>query len=250
MQDTKPWHEDDSFWETWGSWLFNPQRIADAVVEVDKIIELLKITPGDRILDLACGAGRISLELASRGFKVTGVDRTRSYLDRASEQAKKESLDIEFIQEDMRTFKRKEEFNAVISMFTSFGYFEDAEEDKQVVANVCDSLKSGGSFLIETHGKETLAKIFRERDWNENEDGVIVLQERRVSQNWSWMWNRWIMLKGNERIEGEVSHRLFAATELIALLIDGGFSQADAFGGIDGSPYDHTARRLAVVGYK
>jgi len=115
--------------------------------------------------------------------------------------------------------------------------------------NVCRSLKPGGMFIIDTHGKETLARTFQERRWEEK-DGVIWLQESRVSQNWSWMHGRWIMLKDNKRIEGEISHRLYAGTEMVALLTECGFSQVDIYGNLDGSPYDHKAQRLIVVGYK
>ncbi len=249
MQDKKPWYEDDSFWETWGPTMFTPQRIANAVDEVDKVINLVKIEPEAHILDLGCGIGRHSLEMARRGFQVTGVDRTRGYLDQAKKQADSEDLDIEFFQEDMRAFSRPDSFDYVISMFTSFGYFEDSEDDRRVVTNIYSSLKNGGAFIIETHGKETLARIFVERDWGEK-DGVIQLQERKVSQNWNWMWNRWIMLKGNERIESEFSHRLYAGTELIALLTDCGFRRVDAYGNLNGDPYDNKAQRLIVVGIK
>ena len=81
METIQPWHEDDSFWETWGPLIFTPQRIADAIEEVTKIIKLLNIQPGSSVLDLGCGIGRHSLELARRGYQVTGVDRTRGYLD-------------------------------------------------------------------------------------------------------------------------------------------------------------------------
>jgi SAM-dependent methyltransferase len=251
MKARKPWHEDDSFWETWGPVMFTPQKIADAVEEVTKIVKLLDIRPGSSILDLCCGIGRHSLELARRGYQVTGVDRTMGYLDKAKRQAKEESLDIEFVQGDMRFFSRPDEFDIAISMYTSFSYFEDPQEDKRVVKNVFESLKIGGRFIIQMHGKETLAKIFKERDWNEYKDaGVIVLHERKVSQNWSWMENRWIMLKGNERIENVISHRLYAGSEITALLRDCGFNRVDVYGDLEGSPYDHTARQLVAVGYK
>jgi SAM-dependent methyltransferase len=244
-----PWYEDDSFWEAWGGYLFNPNRIEAAKDEMDKTIDLLEIKQGAKILDLCCGVGRHSLELARRGFQVTGVDLTRRYLDKAVALAGEENLDVEFVREDMRNFLREDSFDCVISMYTSFSYFEEPEEDKKVVDNVYRSLKPGGRFIIDTQGKETLARKFMERDWNER-DGVIVLQERNVSRNWSWMWNRWIMLRGDERIENEISHRLYAATELMALMKDCGFSRAEAYGSLDGSPYDHTARRLVVVGRK
>lgn len=249
MQEIRPWHEDDTFWETWGPLIFSARHMENAAAEVDKVIHLLKVPPGAHVLDLCCGIGRHSLELARRGFRVTGVDRTSTYLNQAKKQANKEGLNVEFVQDDMRTFSKPKAFDVVISMFTSFGYFEDIEDDRKVVMNVCSSLKSGGMFIIDTHGKETLARIFQERNWEEK-DGVILLQERKVTQNWSWMWNRWIMLKGNERIESEISHRLYAGAEMVTLLTGCGFSQVDLYGNLDGSPYDHKAQRLIAVGCK
>lgn len=249
MPQTVPWHEDDTFWETFEEMMFSHRRWEVTPVEVDSIVSLLNIQPGIRVLDLGCGPGRHSLELARRGYHVIGVDRTRKYLDDAVEKAKKEDLNVEFICEDMRTFCRPDTFDVVINMFTSFGYFEDPEEDRHVVTNIYRSLKSGGVLLLETNGKEVLARIFLERNWEEV-DGVIVLQERKVSQNWGWMWNRWILLKGNERIEGELSHRLYSATEIVSLMKECGFASVDVYGGLDGGPYDHTARRMVVVARK
>lgn len=246
MTGSRPWHEDESFWATWGPLMFTAQRIADATEEVSKIIKLLGIQQGASILDLGCGIGRISLEFARRGFRVTGVDRTEGYLAQARQQADTENLDVEFVHGDMRAFVRPDSFDAVVSMYTTFGYFEDPADDRRVVSNVHESLRVGGAFLMEMHGKETLARIFVERSWEER-DGAIWLQERKVSRNWSWMWNRWIVLKGNERIESEISHRLYAGTEAEALLIASGFSRADIFGNLDGAPYDHLARRLVAV---
>jgi SAM-dependent methyltransferase len=164
MQEVKSWHEQDVFWETVASILFSQRRWSDAPAEVEKVVSLLGIGPGTHILDLCRGVGRHSLELARRGFHVTGVDRTRLYLDRASKQAEAEALKVEFVQDDMRTFCRPDAFDAVINLFTSFSYFEDPEEDRQVLLNVYRSLKPGGVFLLEMLGKEILARIFRERD--------------------------------------------------------------------------------------
>lgn len=249
MTQRKAWHEDDAFWETWGPMMFSERRLQSTAAEVDSIVSLLGVESGAHVLDLCCGPGRHSLELARRDFRVTGVDRTRSYLDHAVEQAGEEGLDVEFVQEDMRTFCRPDAFDAVINMFTSFGFFEDPEDDRRVVANVCRSLKAGGVFLMDMHGKETLARIFQERRWNE-QDGVISLQEGRVTNNWSWMENRWIVLSGNKRTEFLFSHRLYAATEIVSLLTECGFGHMDVYGGLDGGPYDHTARRLVVVARK
>ena len=249
MQKANPWHEQDTFWETVAPVLFVERRWSDAPAEVEQVLALLGIGPGAHILDLCCGVGRHSLELARRGFQVTGVDRTQLYLDRASRQAEAEGLEIEFVQRDMRAFCRPDAFDAVVNLFTSFGYFEDPEDDQRVAMNVYRSLKSGGVFLIDIMGKEVLARIFSERDWYE-EDGVLILQEREITKNWSWMENRWIILADSNRTELNLSHRVYSAVELASLLTECGFAHIDAYGDFEGSAYDHLARRLVIVAHK
>ena len=246
---SKRWHEDDYFWETWQPVLFPEERIAQAPEHVDKIISLLDIEPGVMVLDLGCGIGRHSLEMARRGFHVTGVDRTAVYLEKARSQADDANQDIEFVEDDMRVFCRPAAFDVVINMFTTFGYFEDEEDNIKVMSNIYASLKPGGALIMDTHGKVTLAKMFQERIWGER-DGVIVLQHQKVLDNWSWMQSRWILIKGDKRIENTVSHRIYAATEMVKLMTECGFGEVDIYGSLDGTPYDHTAQRLIVVGRK
>jgi SAM-dependent methyltransferase len=249
MTQAKPWHEDDSFWQTWGPVMFRENRVIAATQEVDQILSLVTISRGAHILDLCCGVGRHSLALARRGFRVTGVDRTSAYLKQASEKAAEERLDIEFIQDDMRTFCRPDSFDVTLNLFTSFGFFEDQSEDRKVVLNVFRSLRNDGVFILDMSGKEILARTFQERAWNEA-DGVIWLQERKLSQDWSWIENRWILLKENRRYEDRLGHRLYSAAELKTILESGGFKDINIYGDFDGSPYDHTARRLVAVAYK
>jgi SAM-dependent methyltransferase len=250
MDNTRSWHENDAFWETFGPVMFTPGRIAVAKEEMEKVIALTELEPGTSVLDLCCGVGRCSLELARNGFNVTGVDRTASYIAQAQKQAEQESLNVEFIQDDMRRFFRPGSFDCVISMFTSWSYFEDPDEDKQVILNAYSSLKPGGKLVIQTHGKETLAKIFQQKSWDYTDDGSICLQEREARNNWSWIWNRWILLKGNERTEIEISHRLYSGSEMVNLLTDCGFRQVDIFGDLDGNPYNQNARQMITAGYK
>jgi len=243
------WHEQDAFWEKWAPIIFHERRWEKTAEEVANIISLLNIGEATSVLDLCCGPGRHSLELARQGFSVTAVDRTKMYLERARKQAETEGLKIEFIQDDMRQFCRPSAFDVAINLFTSFGYFEDTNDDKQVAANVYHSLKEKGVFLIDIMGKEVLARIFRERDWYEL-DNTMVLEERKVCANWSWIENRWLMIKDGKMDEWKVSHRLYSATELAALLSDCGFKAIDVYGDLTGTPYDHTAKRLVLVAHK
>ena len=243
------WHEQDTFWNKWAPVMFHERRWEKAQEEVANIISLLNISETASVLDLCCGPGRHSLQLARQGFSVTAVDRTKMYLERARKQAETEGLKIEFIEDDMRRFCRPGSFDVAINLFTSFGYFEDMNDDRQVAANVYRSLRDKGVFLIDIMGKEVLARIFRERDWYEL-DNIMVLEERKVCANWSWIENRWLMIKDGKMDEWKVSHRLYSAAELAALLSDCGFKAIDAYGDLTGAPYDHTAKRLVLVAHK
>jgi len=249
MAENQSWYNQDDFWTTFESLLFNQKRLADSALQVDQIIKLLQIEQGEKILDLCCGIGRHSLEFTRRGFDVTGVDRTTFYLDKAQNQSKAEDLNIEFVNEDMRNFCLADTFDVVINMFTSFGYFEKVEDDRRVVENVYRSLKSGGKFLIEIMGKELITRDFRERDWNEI-NGFIILEERRLLNNWDKIENRWIILKDNQQIEYKFVLRLYSAKELTSLLTQCGFSDIEVYGSLAGIDYDHNAKRLVVLARK
>ncbi len=251
MADKTPWYEDEQLWKVMEKRVFSESRVEMAPEEVEQLIGLTGVAPGSTILDLCCGVGRHSLEFARRGFKVTAVDRTERYLTRAQAAAEKAGLDIEFVKSDMRDFKRPGAFDLAINIFTSFGYFEDPAEDVRVIENMSESLKAGGCFAIETvGGKEILARIYQARDWDEEEDGTLFLQRRQIMQDWSWMQNQWILIKGTERHEIDFSHRVFSAVEMKLLLTQNGFESATAYGGLDGSDYDNEAKRLLVLGRK
>lgn len=249
MAGQEPWYDNDEFWRVWESVMFNPRRLAATPQEVEQVVTLMGLTPGAHVLDLCCGIGRHTLELARCGFRVIGVDRTVYYLDKAREAARKTGLDVEFVQEDMRRFVRPAAFDAVLSLFTSFGYFEEPDDDRRVVSNMHASLKPGGRFLIDVRGKESLARDFRERDWRVEGDAII-LEERKLTENWGRIENRWILFKEGKRYENRLSTRLYSASELETLLKSCGFASVDVYGDLIGAPYDQNARRLVVVGEK
>lgn len=99
--------------------MLSDTRFAEAEEDVDKILALTKPT-GMSALDLCCGSGRCTIALAKRGFSVTGVDRTKYFLNKAREKFKAAQNQIQWVQQDMRHVVGSEAFNLVISMFTSF----------------------------------------------------------------------------------------------------------------------------------
>ncbi|MHA3963304.1 MAG: class I SAM-dependent methyltransferase [Candidatus Thorarchaeota archaeon SMTZ1-45] len=248
--DSVAWYEDDKLWEIMEPIMFTEARIAYTTDEVDSIKSLCKIQQDETILDLCCGIGRHSLEFARRGHRVVGVDRTELYLERARRSAEDEKLDIEFVLDDMRTFHRKNSFDVVLSMFTSFSYFEDHEEQILVLRNIYSSLRAGGRFILESMGKEVLARIFLRQSWSEWSHGFM-LEEREAIENWSKMHNTWIFIERNGSInKWDVTHWIYSATEIKKMFEDVGFSDVKIYGGLDGREYDNEATRLVVIGTK
>ena len=118
--------------------------------EVEGICRLSHLRPGDKVLDVPCGAGRHSLALAEMGYPVLGIDLNGTHLAEARRQAVARKLLVSFEQADMLAFCRPQAFDLAINMFYSFGFFESEEENKRVLRNFQTSLKPGGRFLMHT----------------------------------------------------------------------------------------------------
>ena len=120
------------------------------------IINLLQrnisVNSGARALDIACGSGRHSIELARRGFNVTGFDLSEYLISEAEKNLKnseERGLKVKFLIKDMRNFNFKNSFDIAVNIFTSFGYFDNDKENAGVFRNVSDSLKKNGYFIFD-----------------------------------------------------------------------------------------------------
>lgn len=244
--------DDDAFWEAIEPVLFEEgRRPLGPAEEVERLVALLGLGPGARVLDLPCGIGRHAVELARRRFRVTGVDRTRRYLERAAEHAAREGLALELVRDDMRSFCRPGAFDAVLSLHNSFTYFADLEDDRRFLTNVSRSLAPGGALAMhDLFTKETVARSFHllpGRWWIEAE-GVLVLQETDVVDHWSRMDCRWVVVRDGRRAEYRFAQRLYALDELVALVRACGFARVETYADLGGQPFDHRAHRLILVG--
>jgi 2-polyprenyl-3-methyl-5-hydroxy-6-metoxy-1,4-benzoquinol methylase len=117
--------------------------------EVDFVVQALQLQGDERVLDLACGFGRHSLELARRGYSVLGVDITPAYVDEALKRAKNDHLDAQFICADLRDVSFRAEFDVVLNLADgAIGYLEDAQENLKIFDLIASSLKTGGKHLM------------------------------------------------------------------------------------------------------
>lgn len=245
----KEWFDDESFWREFYPFMFPEQRFAAAAEQMKKALALTKPS-GKSVLDLCCGPGRCSIALAKKGYVVTGVDRTKYLLDKARTNAKAVNTKIEWIQKDMRDFLRESSFDLVLSMFTSFGYFDDPREDLGVLNNVLTSLKPGGTCLMELLGKEFLAKIFQPTISSVLPDGTIVVQRHEIFDDWTRVRNEWLLIKKSQVKRFRFHHRVYSGQELRTLMEHAGFVAVKLYGDLDGNAYGTNAERLIAVGRK
>lgn len=117
--------------------------------EATEIVETLGLARGASILDAPCGHGRLSNVLAADGFRVTGVDRTPLFLNRARDEADQLGAEVDYYEGDLRALPVSGPFDAVLCWFTSFGYFDD-EDNRLVLQQFANVLGPGGTLLIET----------------------------------------------------------------------------------------------------
>jgi SAM-dependent methyltransferase len=158
----------------------------------------------------------------------------------------------------MRDFVRPDTYDLVLSMYTSFGYFEDKSEDMAVLHNIYTSLHKGGTLVIDTIGKERLAKIFLSSSVDENPDGSLLVQRREAVRDWTRIRNEWIVIRKGRARSHKFEHTVFSGQELRDLMERAGFARVKLYGSLDGDPYGRLdgapywcdSLRLIAVGRK
>lgn len=243
------WYQDESFWRTVYPFLMTDERMEGAADEVDSALSLVGFEGRD-VLDLCCGAGRHSVELASQGLTVTGVDTSSFLLEKARALAEEQGVEVEWVEADMRDFVRPARYDLVLNMFTSFGYFEDASDDVKVLENVFRSLRSGGKFLIDVAGKELVAAVFQPTTSDESPEGGLLVRRHEIVDDWSRIKNDWSVVQGGSVSSFTFHLRLYSARELVGALDHAGFRYVRVFGDLRGGAYGPGAERLIAVAVK
>jgi SAM-dependent methyltransferase len=243
------WFEDESFWQALYQYLFPAAKFIASKEEIEKLLTLLDFK-GSTVLDLCCGPGRHSMELARHGFRVTGVDRSGYLLGKAKKMAKLERLDIEWVREDMRKFSRPGSFDLALNFYTSLGFFEDEKENLDVLTLMFQNLNENGIAVLEMAGKEILARVYQPTISTELPDGSLVVQRVKMADGWDRCLNDWYLISGGKVETYSFSHTLYSGKELKLLLLEAGFKKVKLFGNLDGDEYGPGASRLIAAAYK
>jgi SAM-dependent methyltransferase len=212
--------------------------------ETELLWRLLELEAGMEVLDLACGHGRIANRLAARGCKVTGLDATPLFLDRARRDAAARGLDVDYLQGDMRRLPWTGRFDRVINWFTAFGYFDD-NGNRQVLAEVARALKPGGRFALELQHRDWIVGALQPAVVVE-QDGDLLVDRNRFEPLTGRIVSERMIVRGGRVRRVPFFVRLFGFTELRDWLLAAGFAAVAGYDH-DGAPLSAASRRLLVV---
>lgn len=229
--------------------------VEDTKRQVDFLIEKLGLKSGAKILDLACGFGRHSLELARRGFDVTGVDITPDYIGFAKKTAEKEKLNARFICSDIRKVDFENEFDAVLNMADgAVGYLENDEENLKIFKVVSRALKSGGKHFMDIMNADHADSHFPCKLWDAGEKCLTL-------SNFEWNSETRILLYGQldypygeplpkpEMNEGNPI-RLYSLSEVEKIFSSLGMKVCESYSDFSGKPSSENGIQLMVCSEK
>jgi SAM-dependent methyltransferase len=219
--------------------------------EVDGIVNLLALPLGSSILDLCCGHGRHSVALAQRGYQVTGQDLSEVFLHEAEKEAVAKGVHVDWVHSDMRHIPFENTFDAVINIFTAFGYLETQDEDQGVLKQVSKALRPNGLFLLETLQREKFIRHFEPHMIEHHPDGLIVLEERDFDMLTSRANVKLTMIYADgKRKEYGHAARIYTLTELAQMLSRAGLQVKGYYGAWDKSRLTIDSLRLLVLAQK
>ena len=199
--------------------------------EVDFFISLLNPGLNDNILDLCCGQGRHSLELAGRGYSnVCGLDRSHYLITRARKQARSEGLPVSFREGDARKISYPSDtFDFVLLPGNSFGYFETHEDDKRVLIEAFRVLKPGGRILLDITDGDYVRENYVPRSWEWIDQNHFVCRERSLSANGERLITREVIthVKNGVMADQFYAERLYNHNNIRQILDECGYNPAE-----------------------
>ncbi|WP_221057985.1 methyltransferase domain-containing protein [Methanoculleus chikugoensis] len=195
--------------------------------EIDRIARVLHLQPHERVLDLCCGQGRHTLELARRGYNAEGLDQSHYLIQRARSTAKKEGLPIRFREGDARRLPyRTDTYDVVLILGNSFGYFDSVEEDLRILTEIRRILKPWGRVLLDVADGEYLREHFQPRSWEWIDDAMFVCRERSLSFDEQRLISREVITDVEKGVVADqfYAEHLYTPEALRRLLERAGFS--------------------------
>lgn len=226
--------------------ILTPERTAQ---EVAGVMAMLDLNPGSHILDLCCGQGRHAVPLSQAGHRLTGLDRSVYLLEQARSAADTAGVQVQLVRGDMRQLPWREEFDACLSLFSAFGYFEDDAENEQVLLQVASALKPGGVFLLDVANRDYCLLRLWPSTWRRLGE-VAILEETEFDPLTSRFTTAFTWVDGGKWESLTHSVRHYTAPELTGMLQRAGLEPVAHYGDFEGEEFDLYSSRLIVIAEK
>jgi ubiquinone/menaquinone biosynthesis C-methylase UbiE len=208
----------------------------------------LAATPeGGELLDVPCGFGRHSVPLARAGYRVTGVDRSAVLLDEARRRAGGERWP-KLVHADYRGLPFADEsFDAAVNLFSSLGYLGD-DADTHVLTEIRRVLRPGARLVVETMHRDALVRRWSDGDWRLLGEGRLLVEGRTFDPAAGVVQTTQTLIDGaGGRDSRSWSVRVYAATELLAMIARAGFAEARCYGDLEGAAFGVDGRLVIVA---
>lgn len=220
-------------------------------VEAYELVNLIQrtidLSTKVKVLDICCGCGRHSLELAKRGYNVTGFDLSNFLILRAKERAatlNERGIKVQFLVKDMRRFNFHARYDLAINVFSSFGYFESDKENFSLFHNTFYSLRRKGFFVFDFLNSIYLRKNLIPQTIS-YVDGLKMIQKRRIEDGFVFK----DIIIGREKFFERI--KLYSYRELIKALSHHGFKIIKIFGNYYGERFsEENSERMIIFAMK
>ncbi len=224
---------------------------AETAEEVEFICEALELMQEATVLDLCCGQGRHGQLLADRGMKVVGLDSSRFLLTEAQKNGSSSQSRLHLVEGDTRHIPLKPVCDAVINLFTSFGFFEDSD-NKRVITAIAASLKPSGKFLLEHWNPYVVLQLNQTRNWWWMSESLLALAEVEYDPASGQLFDyRTVIDLSTGAVQESVNRiRFYFPTELEEILASAGLKVCAMYGDFDYSPFLTESRRLVTIAEK
>ena len=236
---------EEYFGETYARWVLAEIPPERTEKQVEFLLPHLPPPTRGPLLDVGCGLGRHVLSLASKGWSVTGLDHSPSFVAQAQREAQRQGLSCRFQAADMRALPFEQEFAAVTFFWSSFGFYSD-QENQSTLAGVYRALLPGGLLFLDLENREAILRHFQKETWRDRGDHWI-LERNRFDAATETLITRKVYLAGDRRQEMERRLKLYSQAELLRMLARAGLSPFRCWGDWDGQSYYLDSPRLLLL---
>jgi SAM-dependent methyltransferase len=247
----------DWYMNIWSLDIKDQSWVEQTPKQVDFIINVLELTGKERILDLACGYGRHSLELARRGYNVVGVDITPSYIEYGTQMSKNEKLDIEFICSDIRGIEYQSDFDVVLNLADgAIGYLENDCENLKIFKAIAKSLRPGGKSLIDICNQAHAIMHFPKKHWEIGSKQISLPAFDYDASTKRMLYGGFGIELGEiarlpQSIEAHSSTRLYSFEEVTEIFSKLGVETVTGYGDYDlNTPIHHKNLQMLIISVK